>query len=94
VNLRAIAQEKSRELKPARVAEGGPDPEAALKGETPVWAQRRSLTAKLYDRSRLLANNVLEGPAIVTEMDSTTLILPGHFGEVDSFGNILVRPKQ
>src|ERR1700736_1089310 len=94
VNLRAIAQEKSRELKPARVAEGGPDPDAALKGETPIWAQKRSLTAKLYDRSRLLANNVLEGPAIVTEMDSTTLVLPGHFGEVDCFGNILIRPKQ
>jgi N-methylhydantoinase A len=37
---------------------------------------------------------VLEGPAIVTEMDSTTLILPGHSGEVDTFGNILVRPNQ
>jgi N-methylhydantoinase A len=94
VNLRAIVQENSRELKPARVAEGGPDPGAALKGETPIWTQRRSLGAKLYDRAKLLAHNVLEGPAIVTEMDSTTLILPGHFGEVDAFGNILIRPRQ
>jgi len=27
-------------------------------------------------------------------MDSTTLILPGYFGEVDPFGNIVIRPKQ
>jgi len=93
VNLRAIVQEKSRELKPVRLAEGEPDAGAALKGETPIWAHGRSFAAKLYDRTKLLAHNVIEGPAIVTEMDSTTLILPGHFGEVDTFGNILIRPR-
>jgi N-methylhydantoinase A len=94
VNLRAIVQEDSRELKPARLADGGPTADAALRGETPIWAHGRSLGAKLYDRAKLLAHNVIEGPAIVTEMDSTTLILPGHLGEVDGFGNILIRPKQ
>jgi len=94
VNLRAIVQEDSRELKPARLADGGPTADAALRGETPIWAHGRSLGAKLYDRAKLLAHNVIEGPAIVTEMDSTTLILPGHFGKVDEFGNILIRPKQ
>ncbi len=94
VNLRAIVQEKSRELKPARLAEGGSVADSALKGETPIWVHGRSLGAKLYDRARLLAHNVLEGPAIVTEMDSTTLILPGHCGEVDAFGNILIHPKR
>ncbi len=86
--------EHSRELKPARLADGGPTADAALRGETPIWAHGRSLGAKLYDRAKLLAHNVIEGPAIVTEMDSTTLILPGHFGKVDEFGNILIRPKQ
>jgi N-methylhydantoinase A len=94
VNLRAIVQEKSRELKPARLAEGGPVPDAAHRGETPIRAKGRSVGAKLYDRAKLLAHNVIEGPAIVTEMDSTTLILPGHLGEVDAFGNILIRPRQ
>jgi len=36
--------------------------------------------------------NVVQGPAIVTEMDSTTLILSGHNGKVDKFGNILINP--
>jgi N-methylhydantoinase A len=94
VNLRAIVQENSRELKPARLAEGGPGSEAAFKGETPIWTHGRSFGAKLYDRTKLLAHNVLAGPAVVTEMDSTTLILPGHFGEVDVFGNILIHPRQ
>ena len=94
VNLRAIVQEKSREFTPARLAEGGPDAKAALAGETPIRARGRSVDAKLYDRAKLLAHNLIEGPAVVTEMDSTTLVLPGYFGEVDAFGNILIRPKQ
>ena len=53
MNLRAIVQEQSRELKPARLAEGGPDAEAALKGESPIWAHGRSLVAKLYDRAQV-----------------------------------------
>jgi hypothetical protein len=32
------------------------------------------------------------GPAIVTEMDSTSLILPGHWGDIDQHGNMLIRP--
>ena len=94
VNLRAIVQEKSREFTPARLAEGGPDAKAALAGETPIRARGRSVDAKLYNRAKLLAHNLIEGPAVVTEMDSTTLVLPGYFGEVDAFGNILIRPKQ
>ncbi len=94
VNLRAIVQENRRELKPARLADGGPKPDTALRGETRIWAHGRPLAAKLFDRAKLLAHNVIEGPAIVAEMDSTTLVLPGHFGEVDGFGNILIRPKR
>jgi N-methylhydantoinase A len=49
-------------------------------------------TAPIYDRALLEAGNVVEGPAIVIEMDSTTLVLPEYSGEVDAFGNILIRP--
>jgi N-methylhydantoinase A len=42
-----------------------------------VWVDGGHVDADLYDRSRLLAGNVVTGPAIVTEMDSTTLVLPG-----------------
>ena len=31
-------------------------------------------------------------PAIVVEMDSTTLILPGHAARVDDIGNLLINP--
>jgi N-methylhydantoinase A len=46
----------------------------------------------VYDRGRLVAGNVISGPAIVTEMDSTTLVLAGHAATVHPSGSLLIRP--
>jgi N-methylhydantoinase A len=76
------------------LAEGGPDASAARTGTTPVWVDGGHVDADLYDRSRLLAGNVVTGPAIVTEMDSTTLVLPGHAATVHASGCLLIRPLE
>ena len=47
-----------------------------------------------YDRYQLAAGGVIEGPAIVEEMDSTTVIHPGFLAEVDRYGNLLIRTKK
>jgi N-methylhydantoinase A len=46
--------------------------------------------AVIYDRAKLLAGDVISGPAIVVEMDSTTLIEADCVGTVDHVGNILI----
>ncbi len=43
-----------------------------------------------YDRYRLPAGAVIDGPAIVEEMDSTTVIHPGYRARVDRYGNLLI----
>ncbi|MGB7406428.1 MAG: hypothetical protein WA906_12115, partial [Pacificimonas sp.] len=49
--------------------------------------------AAIYDRALLKAGNVVPGPAVVTEMDSTTLVLPGCHAKVDANGNLLIREQ-
>jgi hypothetical protein len=49
--------------------------------------------ASIYDRAKLLAGNLVEGPAIITEMDSTTLVLADCQAEIDATGVILIRPR-
>ena len=44
----------------------------------------------VYDRARLGAGHRFDGPAIVEEMDSTTLVLPDYTVEVDRYGNLLI----
>jgi N-methylhydantoinase A len=44
----------------------------------------------IYDRYALLAGAVVGGPAIIEEMDSTTVVHPGHQMQVDEFGNLVI----
>ena len=46
-----------------------------------------------YDRYRLPAGGAFEGPAIVEEMDSTTVIHPDFRVETDRYGNLLTRSE-
>jgi N-methylhydantoinase A/oxoprolinase/acetone carboxylase beta subunit len=39
-------------------------------------------------RDELRARNVVDGPTVIEEMDSTTLVLPGQRARVDRFGNL------
>ena len=48
--------------------------------------------AGIYDRGRLGAEDLVAGPAIVSEMDSTTVVLPGYSATVDAVGNLLIQP--
>ena len=79
--------------KAASIEQGGPDPAAAKIDSTNVYVDGSDQSADVYDRAKLKAGNRISGPAIVTEMDSTTLILPDHVGEVDNFGNIIINPN-
>ncbi len=44
----------------------------------------------VYDRTRLRAGHRIEGPAIVEEVSSTTLVGPGQELVVDRFGNLVI----
>ena len=46
----------------------------------------------IYDRAKLKPQNTITGPAIVSEMDSTTLVLPEHKAVVDAAGNLVIYP--
>jgi N-methylhydantoinase A/oxoprolinase/acetone carboxylase beta subunit/N-methylhydantoinase B/oxoprolinase/acetone carboxylase alpha subunit len=44
----------------------------------------------VYDRAQLGHGHTVTGPAIIEQMDSTTLILPDQTAEIDRFGNLLI----
>jgi N-methylhydantoinase A len=44
----------------------------------------------VYDRNRLSHGHNVPGPAIIEQMDTTTLVLPGQHTRVDPYGNLLV----
>jgi N-methylhydantoinase A len=92
VNARATVTGARPTVAPVRLAGGDGDPSAARTGETRIYVDGDFAQAALYDRLKLRAGDVITGPAIVTEMDSTTLILPGHTATTDPSGSLLIRP--
>lgn len=92
VTVRATASGPRPDVAAATIVEGGIDPAEALSTTTEIWVDGALVQANVYDRQRLKAGNVVRGPAIITEMDSTTLVLPDHAATVHHSGSLLIRP--
>ena len=73
--------------------EEGQDASAALVTHRLVYQPEMGefIQSPVYDRDQLRAGNIVEGPAIVEQMDSTTLVLPGQVCCVDTHSNLLIR---
>jgi N-methylhydantoinase A len=92
VNARATVTGPRPDVAPVRLEEGDGDPAAARVVSSPIHVGGQQVTADVYDRARLRAGDVVRGPAIVTEMDSTTLVLPDHQATVHPSGSLLITP--
>jgi N-methylhydantoinase A len=44
----------------------------------------------IFDRTKLVCGNRIVGPAIIEQMDSTTVVHPGHEAHIDQFGNVII----
>jgi len=92
VTLRASVQGRGIKVKRSAIASGGRTAKSAVVGKQASYMDGKNVTALVYDRAKLKGGNVISGPAIIMEMDSTTVILPKHHGKVDRLGNVLIYP--
>ncbi|MBZ5539866.1 MAG: hydantoinase/oxoprolinase family protein [Acidobacteriia bacterium] len=93
VNLRAVAIGVVPKVEIRKHKKSGQTAAKARSGSRKIYFRGKWINAAVYDRAGLGAGCKIEGPAIVTQSDTTTLILPGHIGEVDQYLNILIWPK-
>jgi N-methylhydantoinase A len=92
VTLRAAVKGRGIKVKRAGVIKGTANPRVAVVGKQRSYMDGKRVTALIYDRAKLKSGNVVRGPAIIMEMDSTTVVLPKHHGSVDALGNVLIYP--
>ena len=92
VNLRLSAIGKINKPQLRQIAADDGPLSAAQKVIRPVYFAECEgyVECPIYDRYRLSAGAVLEGPAIAEEIDATTVIHPGYQGLVDGFGNLIL----
>ena len=89
VGVEGIAVTAKPEFKRAEL--GPADPSGAQVGARDVYFEAGYVGSKVYDRRRLKPGMRVDGPAIVEQMDSTTVLPPGLNATVDALGNLRVK---
>lgn len=69
---------------------GGGSTREALKGYRKAWFDDGEVSMAVYDRYALIPGTRIEGPAVIEERESTTLIPPGDRAEVDAALNLRI----
>lgn len=90
VNCRAAAHAALGAPRPARAAstlEHTPTPDGSRRV---CFALDAILDSPAFRREHLRPGDIILGPAVVDQMDATTVIFPGDVARVDAFGNLLV----
>jgi len=90
ISLGLVPQAK---LSPGKVT--GRKVEAAKTGERKVFfgKEHGALTTQVYNRDRFEPGHRIAGPAIVEQLDTTTVIQPEQEATVDAYRNIIIKQK-
>ncbi|HEY8289143.1 MAG TPA: hydantoinase/oxoprolinase family protein [Acetobacteraceae bacterium] len=75
--------------------DAGRDATAAIVAHRDVWLPEAGgfATCAVHDRDRLRSGNVIPGPAIIEQMDATTLVLPGMVARVEPYMNLIIEAE-
>ena len=89
VSLRSATVGQMKKPECEKLADGGASPEAAFRGNRNVYFSGVGMVdTPTYDRTRLVSGNRINGPALIEEHASTTVVHPQDKVEVDTFGNL------
>ena len=90
--IRAIVKVAQSEIKHSASVSSDSSLQDAVIQDSRFYHEAQWHDAKIYDRNKLHSKHLIPGPAILSEMDSTTVILPEHEAAVDEVGNLIINP--
>jgi N-methylhydantoinase A len=94
VNVGITALGKVRKPELAKVSKKGTLKEALKEKRQVYFHEAGGFTeTAIYERSKLPSNTSFDGPAIVEQPDTTTVMPPASVGVIDDYGNLVIRIK-
>lgn len=94
VNIRVIGTGAIENLEPIKIEKGTGDVSGAVIDERNVTfkvnGKPEHMLTKVYDRTKFKASDVITGPAIINQMDTTIVIEPNCVGNVNDYGVIVI----
>ena len=92
VTVRVVVSAEVDQLTLPKLAQGGranPN-EALMYSLDTIFDDGKPTPTPRYDRSKMLKDDTVEGPAIVTQHNSTTIVPPGYTATVLAFGDMRI----
>lgn len=95
VSLRLVSTGLVPQAKLSPVKSTGKQLEAAKTGERKIFfgKEHGTLSCRIYSRNLLEPAHKIAGPAVIEQMDTTTVIHPEQEAVVDSYRNMIVKAK-
>lgn len=90
--IRAVAKARSRTIEAATAGDAAATLEDCIIHQSRFYVDGEWHDINIYQREKLHEGLTVPGPAIVLEMDSTTVVLPRYAASVDTIGNLLINP--
>jgi N-methylhydantoinase A len=90
VMIRAIVQARSPAIADVHLSKDGRSLEECKVHDSRIYHEGQWHDAGIYNRSLFHEGLVINGAAVIVEMDSTTVVLPGYRATVDAIGNLLI----
>jgi N-methylhydantoinase A len=96
ITFRAEASATTPKLKFDKVAARSEPLESALIGQREVWFAEANgfVHCPVYDREKLFPGHEIEGPAVIEQMDTTTVVLDGMTAKVDPYLNLILEDSK
>jgi N-methylhydantoinase A len=91
VNVRCVAVAMVQPPRLQKLKSTTPDISEAVLGSKKVWFNDQSELALLLERDKLTADQEFDGPAIVFQYDTTTVVPPEWQAVIDEYGNLLLQ---
>jgi N-methylhydantoinase A len=70
------------------------NPDRACKGRRAVYFRGDFVDTPIFERSQLQVSDSVAGPAIIEQLDSTTVLPPGLQASVDPYSNLVIRAHE
>jgi N-methylhydantoinase A len=93
VNVRLTALGVVSKIRLPKMAKAQRNPVHALKGMRPAYFSefKGYRKCRIYERNKLSNGNIVEGPAVIEQYDSTTIVIPNQTASVDMYGNLIIK---
>ncbi|HEX5796183.1 MAG TPA: hydantoinase/oxoprolinase family protein [Geminicoccaceae bacterium] len=90
VNFRLTARGRLHRATPPGEADAHAPPPEPQEQRAVCFDAEEALVTPVYGRATLLPGNRLAGPAVIEQLDATTLLFPGDHATVDPAGNLTI----